>query len=116
YITNNTIMNSIRPITYEGDNSGAPNNLKIDRNLIWAKGHGVNAAIQSWGDRMNGVTILHNVLIADDKGVGVELRATDMGVNISNNIIDGLHDSNIAVGQLAVTGNLFTKPARQFLG
>src|SRR5208282_148538 len=78
--------------------------------------HGVNAAIQSWGDRMNGVTILHNVLIADDKGVGVELRATDMGVNISNNIIDGLHDSNIAVGQLTVTGNLFTKPARQFLG
>ena len=114
-IANNTIVGSSRPITFTGDASSVPNNLKIDRNLIFAQGDGRLVAIQSWAGHMNGVAIFANVLFAE-KGVGVELRPGESGVFIGNNIIDGISGAGIAADQLTVTGNIFTQPAGRYVG
>ena len=114
-IANNTIVGSVRPITFTGNTSSVPNNLKIDRNLIISQGDGRLVAIQSWAGRMNGVAIFANVLLAE-RGVGVELRPGESSVFIGNNIIDGINEGGIAADQLTVSGNIFTQPAGRYVG
>ena len=105
-VSNNTIVGSARPITFEGDNTGVSLKLVIARNLIRAEGPSTNGAIQDWGGRSTDVAILSNVILSEG-GVGVELRRSATGIFIANNVLDGLNAAGIAPKDISIVDNGF---------
>jgi hypothetical protein len=83
----NTIVDSLRPVTYKGNKDGQPNNIVFAHNLFVGSTDS-DSAMTSWGDKTNGVTIENNVLMGGK--VGIRLSTVDLAVTVRNNLTDGV--------------------------
>ena len=89
-VTNNRVLETVRPMTFHGDrNTVAPgdHDFTIERNIFIATDN-AQAALTSWGAKTRGVTIRNNVLVAS-RG-GLLANEGDTGVTISDNYLSGI--------------------------
>jgi hypothetical protein len=83
----NTIVDSIRPVTYRGNRDDQPNNILFAHNLFVGSDDS-DAAVTSWGANTHGVIIENNVLMGGK--VGARLSTADLSVTVRNNLTDGI--------------------------
>lgn len=93
---NNTITDSVRPVTFHGKDPSVVNNLTIAYNFLEST---TNYPISSWGSTQN-VSIFGNVLLGNKFGILV--NNSDVNLKITNNFISS--DRGIAINKGAGVG------------
>jgi hypothetical protein len=89
-VTDNRVLGTTRPMTFEGDESHtAPgdHDFLIERNIMFATGEG-RAALTSWGGATRGVTVRQNLLVGPE--FGILLHGSDTGIVVTDNLLSGL--------------------------
>lgn len=105
-ISNNAIEQSTRGVTFHGG-GGQPHRITIRNNLFWTVGDS-GSGIQSWGDNTREVAIERNILLADGGRFALKLHASDNGLRVRQNIINGLALGGVPSPDWVFEGNTFT--------
>ena len=103
-VENNMITNTLRPITFHGDDTGEPMHLSIVGNLIYAYGEG-SVPIASFGKLASDVTIERNILISDTRR-GILINHANQDIHIQQNISDDILPDTKLVQRLVVQNNV----------
>lgn len=106
-IENNAITQSVRGVTFHGDN-GVPNNLVIRNNVIVASGPS-SVGIQSWGKRADGVEIAGNLVLAPADRTAIHLKAGDQRVSVVNNVAEGIFVLQTVPVDWTISGNVLAR-------
>lgn len=105
-ISNNSIQQSVRGITFHGGGT-EPHRINIRNNLFWTIGDS-GSGVQSWGDNTRQVTIERNVLAAEGGRFAMKLHASDTGLKVRRNVINGFAVGGSPSSDWIVEGNTFT--------
>ena len=111
-ISNNTVMNSTRAVTFEGAGrpDPTPNDIVFRNNLF--KGSG-GTGLQSWGGYTKGVTIEGNVILVENGSQALRLSGRDSNVVVKGNVIDGYQAYPAPLpADTVLTDNIFVSSSR----
>jgi parallel beta-helix repeat protein len=103
-VENNIVTNTLRPITFHGDDTGEPMHLTIVGNLIYATGEG-SVPIASFGKLATDVSIERNILISDTRR-GILINHANQDIKIQQNISGDILPDAKFVQRLAVQNNV----------
>lgn len=106
-VTNNSIAQAVRGITFHGGDDGQPNRITIRNNLFSTVGDS-GSGIQSWGNVTKQVAIERNVLVVEGGRFALKLNASDKDLVVRKNLINGVTVNGVPPTDWVFEGNIFT--------
>ena len=104
----NTITEAKQPATINGNGAATPKatDIYFANNLFVGSDDALGALI-SWGNNVDKITLVNNVLLGSDKGA-LRLSEADTNLTVRRNVIAGISFGDVYPAGWSITDNFFT--------